>query len=95
MALIGLRMMPTFPSSPLKFRKAGFPRYGFKAGSSDDAFPAYWFAFALRAIAFHVDSPYCAEERSALVHLRSSSFCRSTPGALAPVRVILSRSINT
>jgi hypothetical protein len=25
-------MMPTFPSSPLKFRTAGFPQYGFKAG---------------------------------------------------------------
>ena len=32
MALIGLRMMPTFPSSPLRFRTAGFPRYGSKAG---------------------------------------------------------------
>jgi len=39
MALIGLRMMPTFPSPPLKFRTAGFPRYGFKAGISDEAFP--------------------------------------------------------
>jgi len=32
-------MMPTFPSSSLKFRSAGFPRYGFKAGISDKAFP--------------------------------------------------------
>jgi hypothetical protein len=24
----GLRMMPTFPRSPLTFRKASFPRYG-------------------------------------------------------------------
>jgi hypothetical protein len=32
-------MMPTFPSSSLKFRTAGFPRYGFKAGMSDKAFP--------------------------------------------------------
>ena len=39
MARTGLRMMPTFPSSPLKFRTAGFPRYGFKAGLSDGAFP--------------------------------------------------------
>jgi len=31
--------MPTFPSPPLKFRTAGFPRYGFKAGISDKAFP--------------------------------------------------------
>ena len=33
-------MMPTFPSPPLKFRTAGFPRYGLKAGISDEAFPA-------------------------------------------------------
>jgi len=26
-------LMPTFPSSPLKFRTAGFPRYGLKAGN--------------------------------------------------------------
>jgi hypothetical protein len=32
-------MMPTFPSSPLKFRTASFPRYGFKAGLSAGAFP--------------------------------------------------------
>ena len=32
MALIGLRMMPTFPSPSLRFRTAGFPRYGSKAG---------------------------------------------------------------
>ena len=38
MARTGLRMMPTSPSPPLKFRTAGFPRYGFKAGMSDRAF---------------------------------------------------------
>jgi hypothetical protein len=32
-------MMPTFPSPSLKFRTAGLPRYGFKAGISDRAFP--------------------------------------------------------
>ena len=32
--------MPTFPPLSLKFRKAGFPRYGFKAGVSDSAFPS-------------------------------------------------------
>ena len=25
-------MMPTFPRSPLSFRMAGFPQYGWKAG---------------------------------------------------------------
>jgi hypothetical protein len=32
-SLVGCsRMMPTFPLPPLKFRTAGFPQYGFKAG---------------------------------------------------------------
>jgi hypothetical protein len=35
----GLRMMPTFPPSPLSFRTAGFPQYGWKAGISDSVFP--------------------------------------------------------
>ena len=39
-ARTGLRMMPTFPRPSLKFCKAGFPRYGFKAGMSDSAFPS-------------------------------------------------------
>ena len=40
MARTGLRMMPTSPSPPLKFRTAGFPQYGFKAGLSGRAFPS-------------------------------------------------------
>jgi hypothetical protein len=100
MARTGLRMMPTFPSLPLKFRKSGFPRYGFKAGRSGRAFPATRelrvgrFASALRALRLRVSAPLCVGGHNALEHLRSSGFCRSTPGALAPVRVILSRSIN-
>jgi hypothetical protein len=39
MARIGLRMMPTFPSSPLSFRTVSFPQYGWKAGLSGSAFP--------------------------------------------------------
>ena len=39
MARTGLRMMPTSPSPPLKFRTAGFPQYGFKASLSGRAFP--------------------------------------------------------
>ena len=39
-ARIGLRMMPPFPPLSLKFRKAGFPHYGFKVGISDSAFPS-------------------------------------------------------
>src|SRR5215471_21844908 len=59
MARTGLRMMPTFPSPPLKFRTAGFPQYGFKAGLSEGAFPTrrpivapLWFASLLRAPRF-------------------------------------------
>ena len=40
MARSGLRMMPTFPSPPLKFRTAGFPRYGFKAGNFRRGLPS-------------------------------------------------------
>jgi hypothetical protein len=40
-SLVGCsRMMPTFPLLPLKFRRADFLRYGFKAGLSDGAFPS-------------------------------------------------------
>jgi hypothetical protein len=39
MALIGLRMMPTFPSSSLRFRTAGFPQYGSKASMTNGVFP--------------------------------------------------------
>src|SRR3989442_13247799 len=39
MARTGLRMMPTFPSSPLRFRTAGFPQYGSTAGLSDGGLP--------------------------------------------------------
>ncbi len=62
MARIGLRMMPTFPSPPLKFRTAGFPRYRFKAGLSDEAFPAYGFAIGLRALCCHRRLPALCQE---------------------------------
>ena len=55
-------MMPTFPLPPLKFRTAGFPRYGFKAGISDEAFPADWFAIILRALYCHRDSLLCVRD---------------------------------
>src|SRR5262249_49675447 len=32
-------MMPTSPRSPLSFRTAGFPQYGWKAGSPSGTFP--------------------------------------------------------
>jgi len=46
-SLVGCsRMMPTFPPLPLKFRRADFLRYGFKAGLSDGAFPCEGEVFA-------------------------------------------------
>ena len=65
-ARTGLRMMPTSPRSPLSFRTAGFPQYGWKDGISDGAFPTRrtaqacsrhtlatcWFASVLRASHF-------------------------------------------
>ena len=95
MARTGLRMMPTFPSSPLKFRTAGFPRYGFKAGISDAAFPGYWFAIVLRALCGHRDSLLCVRDDA----LTSTSVRadlplyprgpRSGPGYVVPVHLHL------
>src|SRR5450755_1939997 len=75
MARTGLRMMPTFPSPPLKFRTAGFPRYGFKAGLSDEAFPARWFAIAFRALCFPRSSLLCVRDDA----LRSTSVRAAKP----------------
>jgi predicted dehydrogenase len=61
-ARTGLRMMPTFPLPPLKFCTAGFPRYGFKAGLSDEAFPANRFAIVLRALGCHRYSLLCVRD---------------------------------
>ena len=109
MARTGLRMMPTFPSPPLSFRTAGFPQYGCKAGISGDAFPraapvkpAPGMPGAPRSL----PSPFVlavAPGAPALcvADLRSSEtppcerLSRSTPGALAPIRVMLSRFITT
>jgi len=98
----GLRMMPPFPSPSLKFRTAGLPRYGFKAGVSGRAFPvgarSTRQSVCLRPSCSPLASwqpPFCAGERGALEHRRASGHRRSTPGALAPVRVLLSQSIIT
>jgi len=92
MARTGLRMMPTFPSPPLKFRTASFPRYGFKAGMSDKAFPKTWFAIVLRAHCFHRVLPALCQgrcagkappcERTQPLYPRGS---RSGPGYAVPV----------
>jgi hypothetical protein len=95
-------MMPTSPSSPLKFRTAGFPQYGFKAGLSGGAFPdgtqlsrrlGLLPPFA-HPVSRHILPVQCRAVAS-VIRRRSSDHCRSTPGALAPVRVMLSRPIIT
>jgi hypothetical protein len=100
-------MMPLFPPPPLKFRKVGFPDYGFKVGMSDSAFPR---SLSLKpapgihdcSVGLHpsfarpqsdILIPFCAG-RMILDPCHRSGF-RLAPGVLAPVRVIVSRSINT
>ena len=68
-------MMPTFPRSPLKFRKAGFPRYGFKAGRSDGTFPATPNPSAVRFV-----STLCASR----CHRLCLVLCRGTRCAGVP-----------
>ena len=85
MARTGLRMMPTFPSPPLKFRTAGFPQYGFKAGLSEGAFPLrrpivapLWFASLLRAPRFQT----CSSPLGVGAVVRLSAAIRATVVAL-------------
>ena len=107
-ARTGLRMMPTFPASPLRFRTAGFPQYGSKAGLSDRSLPAPAGRLNLLPacpccvapvciclVALSVTARWypaqCGQRIRSRSRRHASSFAhRSTPGALAPVRVILS-----
>jgi hypothetical protein len=107
MARTGLRMMPTFPSPPLKFRTAGFPQYGFKASMPDRAFPQVRFlkpAPGIRSLLrslllpfarfHHRRSPGSASKTIAVATRRCAGDLPSLPqGSLAPVRVMLSRSL--
>ena len=107
MARTGLRMMPTSPSPPLKFRTAGFPQYGFKASMSDRAFlqvrnlkPAPGMQLLPRRLLlsfarFHFrGSPGSVSRSIQASTCRCSGGLPSLPqGSLAPVRVVLSRSI--
>src|SRR5262245_26095938 len=108
MARTGLRMMPTFPSPSLRYRKAGFPvtapKLAYQRGPS---------LIALRLsllpacpsrdqVCLH---PSCSSRAAWALRSESEVICRwkhrhasdlhrSTPGALAPVEVLLSRAIN-
>ena len=108
MARTGLRMMPTFPSPPLKFRTAGFPQYGFKASMSDRAFlqahnlkPAPGIRSLPRSLLLPFARFLLRRSPGSVSKTIEASTCRcagglpSLPqGSLAPVRVVLSRSIN-
>ncbi len=90
------------------FRTAGFPQYGWKAGISDSAFPEHpslkpapgirrctpglLLPFAHLIVRFGCPV-LCRADDSSMRRLGVGS--DSAPGALAPVRVLLSRSINT
>jgi hypothetical protein len=103
----GLRMMPTFPPSPLSFRTAGFPQYGWKAGVSDGAFPirsplkpapgirqlTLGLPPSFAHFVVSVGSPVLCRADDSIVR-RLGVGLYSAPGALAPLRVILSRCIN-
>ena len=107
-ARIGLRMMPTFPRSPLSFRTAGFPQYGWKAGFPSGAFlddqrlkPAP----GIRCPTSSLHPPFVHLVVSTVVPLCVGPPTRlrtaveghysSAPGALAQVRVIVSRTVIT
>ena len=107
MALSGLRMMPPFPYPPLKFRTASFPQYGFKADVSDDAFlfidllkPAPGVRNAIDSL---LSSFVSSKTETVIPDLPGGLSLPIpplgphglTPEVLAPVRVVVSLSINT
>jgi hypothetical protein len=101
-------MMPTFPSSPLRFRTADFLRYGSKAGLSGRTFPDRASVKLLPAYPSRrsgLPPPFVLSAAESVPRTESEAICsvehrhasdqrRSTPGALAPVRVMLSRSFD-
>ena len=100
-ARTGLRMMPTFPLLPLKFRRADFLRYGFKAGLSDSpscrrrSLRRGQFAAVLRVHRLPIKTLVLSRGIERAWTPPFERIIRSTPGVLAPVRVLVSRSIFT
>jgi hypothetical protein len=100
--------MPTFPRSSLSFRTAGFPQYGWKAGFSGESsqivsglslLPAYAVqTFGLHPPFVHLVVttvvPHCVGPKTRLRAAVEGHYS-SAPGALAQVRVIVSRSVIT
>ena len=107
-ARFGLRMMPTFPRSPLSFRTASFPQYGWKADCPSGAFLGDWRLkpapgirrppSSLHPLFVHFVVATAVRSESGL-RTRSCTAMRwntpPTPGALARVRVVVSRSVIT
>ena len=107
-ARTGLRMMPTSPRSPLSFRTAGFPQYGWKAGLSGGALPdatQLKSAPDIRCMSSSLHPPFVHLVVTTIVphcvgpqtRLRTAveDHYSSAPEALARVRVVLSRSVIT
>ena len=108
MARTGLRMMPTSPSPPLKFRTVGFPQYGFKASLSVGAFPRSCevkstpdmrsqsrgssSTFA-RACATNATRALSPARPTSLRAAVRAALAALPQGSLAPKRVVLSRSL--
>jgi hypothetical protein len=107
-ARTGLRMMPTFPRSPLSFRTAGFPQYGCKAGFPSGACPGrrrLKLAPGIHRPTSGLHPPFVRLVVEAIIphcvgpqtRLRTAmeGYYSSAPGVLARVRVIVSRSVIT
>ena len=100
MARIGLRMMPPFPWSPLSFRTVSFPQSGWKAGISGSAFlhdriyKRHTVCICPSCTSLPVTSnPVLSRGTRCACAPPCKRPSRFTLGALAPVRVMLSRSI--
>src|SRR6516165_4689240 len=101
-------MMPTFPRSSLSFRTAGFPQYGWKAGFPSGAFlsrqqlkpapdmrrPSSSLHPPFVHLVVNAIIPHCVGPRTRL-RTALEGYYSSTPGVLARVRVIVSRSVIT
>ena len=72
MARTGLRMMPTFPSPPLKFRTVGFPQSGFKAGIFRRGLPRELVCRRPSCPLLPPFTPALCQGRCAYKHLRAS-----------------------
>ena len=108
-ARTGLRMMPTFPRSPLSFRTAGFPQYGWKVCMSDGTFlgasrlsslPAYATSTSSLSPSFVSADQLLnsSSESGNRGHTDTAKSGRGQPapqGSSLPVWVILSQSIIT